>query len=701
MQRHGKGLPPDPTGVPYRADVSWSYRPALDGVRCLAVYLVVLFHTGVGAFSGGFVGVDLFFVLSGFLVTTILFQELADTGRLDLLHFYDRRVRRLLPAALLVVLATSFMAVVVLSTVRRAPLVGDAQSALLYVANWRFLFQTNDYFAAAEAGASPFLHFWSLSIEEQFYFFFPLLLIWLARSEKRRPGITVKVLLGLFALSVAAQVAWAFVDANHAYYGTEARLYQLLAGSLLAMAFRSARRPTLTRRAVGIGTVLSTAGMVAIAGSWFDVTASVRGLLATVFAVGLVGSLAAQSDSLPERFFALPPLVFLGKISYGTYLWHWPVVILLGVVIEPGVVARTLLVVVLSTALATASYQMLERPVRSLRLRELFRGPTVMVALTASALVAVLAVPPVLHDDGRPALALSSGGVATGTAENATGPVPDIDFVAFAEDKGGTEKFCEADDLEPCEVVTGNPGPTVVLAGDSHAQMLEPTMTDLAREHGFNLSVSIVTGCPWLRGVTKLSNTDGRRATCADARDELYDHVLEESGADIVLLAQLSRMPADPETENLARAPGDDRPLTSVRDLLVEATDKTLTDIEATGVRALLLNGIWRPPADLGDPLDCLARSSQVEDCRVPVQPRGRLQDSLYLAAAARSDDIYTVDINPIMCPSAPVCDAILGQIPVWRDPVHYSPAILESRSAEIWEALQDSGAFAGLGAHT
>ena len=677
--------------------MSWSYRPALDGVRCLAVYLVVVFHTGVGVFSGGFVGVDLFFVLSGFLVSTILFQELADTGRLDLARFYDRRVRRLLPAALLVVLATGAVAVVLLSTIRRAPLVGDAQSALLYVANWRFLFQSNDYFAATEVGASPFLHFWSLSIEEQFYFFFPLVLIGLARQEKRRPGITAKVLLGLLALSLAAQVGWAFVDANHAYYGTEARLYQLIAGSLLAIAFRSTRRPTFTRRAVGIGTVVCTAGMVLVAGSWLDVTPSVRGLLATVFAVGLVGSLAAQSGGLPERFFSLPPLVFLGKISYGTYLWHWPVVILLREVVEPGVVARTLLVVVLSTALATASYQMLERPVRSVKLRDLFRGPTVMIALTASALVAVLAVPPVLEKDGRPALALSGSRVATGTAQNATGPVPDVDFVAFARDKGGDEKYCTADDLEPCEVVSGNPGPTVMLAGDSHAQMLEPMMTTLARQHGFNLTVSTLSGCPWLRGVTKVAVNEGRRATCADARDELYEHVLEKSGTDLVLLAQRSRDSSDPDVE-LGRAPGDDRPVTSVRSLLVEATDATLGDIEAAGVRSLVLSSIWEPPAEVGDPLDCLAGARTLQECRVAVQPQSQLQDSLYLTADARSDEVFTVDINPIMCPSAPVCDAMLGRIPVWRDNKHYSPAILESRSGEIWAALQDSGAFDGLG---
>jgi hypothetical protein len=435
-----------------------------------------------------------------------------------------------------------------------------------------------------------------------------------------------------------------------------------------------------------------------VAGSWLPVTPSVRGLLATVFAVGLVGSLAAQSASLPERFFSLPPLVFHGKISYGTYLWHWPVVILLREVVEPGVVARTILVVVLSTALATASYQMLERPVRSVKLRELFRGPTVMIALTASALIAVLAMPPVLERDGRPALALSgSGGAATGTARNATGPVPDIDFVSFAEDKGGTEQYCTADDLEPCELVTGNPGPRVLLAGDSHAQMLVPTMTALAREHGFNLSVSIVTGCPWLRGVTKLSNTVGRRGTCSDARDELYDHVLAASGTDLVLLAQLSRMPADPEILNLGRAPGDDRPVTSVKDLLVETTDETLADIEAAGVRSLVLNSIWHPPAEMGNPLECLASAPRLEDCRVAVPPTGELQDSLYLAAAARSDDIFTVDINPVMCPSAPVCDAMLGNIPVWRDAVHYSPAILESREAQIWQVIEESGAFEGL----
>jgi peptidoglycan/LPS O-acetylase OafA/YrhL len=180
--------------------VKWTYRPALDGVRALAVYLVVLYH------------VDLFFVLSGFLVSTILFEELRDTGRLDLVRFYDRRIRRLLPAAAVVIVASCAVSLVLLSTVRRVPLVGDAQAALLYVANWHFMIQSNDYFAATTMDASLFLHFWSLSIEEQFYFFFPVLLLVLARLDRRWRRSTVAVLVGLFVASLVAQLVWARID---------------------------------------------------------------------------------------------------------------------------------------------------------------------------------------------------------------------------------------------------------------------------------------------------------------------------------------------------------------------------------------------------------------------------------------------------------------------------------------------------------
>ncbi len=145
--------------------MTWSHRPALDGLRSVAVYLVLLFHTGLASMGGGFIGVDLFFVLSGFLVSTVILSEIDKTGTVRIGRFYARRVRRLLPAALAAIVATSLTFLLVTSVVRRIPLVGDAQSALL----------------------CPFLHFWSLAIEEQFYLVFPLLLVALTRTPRGRP----------------------------------------------------------------------------------------------------------------------------------------------------------------------------------------------------------------------------------------------------------------------------------------------------------------------------------------------------------------------------------------------------------------------------------------------------------------------------------------------------------------------------------
>ena len=157
------------------------YRPDLDGLRTIAVYLVLLFHAGLGWAGGGFIGVDLFFVLSGFLVTSVILSEIESTGRLRISNFYSRRVRRLLPAALVVIVATCVAFTILWSVARRLAIVSDAQSALLYVANWHFLGQAGNYFAT-DIDKSPFLHFWSLSIEEQFYFVFPVVLVLLSKT---------------------------------------------------------------------------------------------------------------------------------------------------------------------------------------------------------------------------------------------------------------------------------------------------------------------------------------------------------------------------------------------------------------------------------------------------------------------------------------------------------------------------------------
>jgi peptidoglycan/LPS O-acetylase OafA/YrhL len=705
----------------------WTYRPALDGLRTLAVYLVLLFHVGVGSLAGGFVGVDLFFVLSGFLVSTILFEELEHTGRLDLAHFYDRRVRRLLPAAVLLVVAASGVAFVVLSTVRRAPLVGDAQAALLYVANWRFLLQKNDYFGAGDVDSSLFLHFWSLSIEEQFYFVFPLLLILLWRMERRRRGVLAGVLAALFAGSLVAQLLWARVDINHAYYGTEARLYQLLAGSLLALAFRrvgraGVRRLRPTRAATSIVAFASLAGMVVTASSAVDLTPSQRGLLATVFGVGLIASLAGDPGERGRRagaavrLFSLPPLVYLGKISYGTYLWHWPVIVLLDELVRPPTPVRTLLVAGMSTMFAAASYHMLERPIRAPRLRPVFRVPAVATGLSVSVVAALLVVPPVLEHNRKPDLVAqgtpglpvtaptgptgpTGGGEAEGGGADGGSatfgvdrPVPDIDLVGVRDDHGADPRRCTPDAVEDCAIVDDQPGPNVVLVGDSYGQMFAPVLTKLAREHGFNLSASILSGCPWLRGVVKAANTAEQQTRCAEARESLYNEQLDAMDADVVVLIQRSR--DDSVGFDVTRPPGDDRPDKPLTGLLAESARRTFRSLDALGVQTLVVHGVWSPVEAYGDPLDCLAKARRTSQCRVPVSPLNGVLDALYRTEAAVDPDVADLNLNPIVCPTAPICEPLYKGVPVWRDRLHFTPGVLVKHSAEIWKAIEDTGAL-------
>ena len=292
----------------------WTYRPELDGLRSVAVYLVVLFHCGVGPFDGGFVGVDLFFVLSGFLVSHVIWAEVDKHGSFRLGWFYARRVRRLLPAAVLVIVATAALQLLVASAPQREGMVRDGQSALVYLSNWHFIAEARDYFAADAVGASPYLHFWSLSIEEQFYVALPLALLLLLRL--RRHAVVVLLLLSaVVAGSVALQLWQAASDPTYAYYATGTRVYQLAAGVLLASVTRLVTIPR------GLGRLLSVvglAGVVVVGSALLDVSASTRGLLATVASVAVIAGLyaAPNGEAATRAGPALAPLPRAGLLRH-------------------------------------------------------------------------------------------------------------------------------------------------------------------------------------------------------------------------------------------------------------------------------------------------------------------------------------------------------------------------------------------------
>ena len=676
----------------------WTHHPALDGLRAVAVYLVVLFHCGVSGFDGGFVGVDLFFVLSGFLVSSILIHEAEETGRLRLGRFYGRRVRRLLPAAIVVVVATSAVSLLLSSTVARLPWVRDAQASLLYVSNWRFLAQSNDYFAA-DIDRSPFLHFWSLSIEEQFYFAFPLILLLLLKLRQRwRPALVTGVAV-LAGLSVVAQFFWAGHDPNHAYYGTDARAYQLLVGVLGAIAWRryQARRtpsaPTARFRGVraarGAGWVF-LATLLLTASSLAPLSVSWRGLIATGASIGLILAVMARTDPSLAGGLSRPAMTYLGQISYGTYLWHWPLVLAFGVLLDVQPWVLAVLVIPVATGLASSSYQLLEMPIRRSRRLAPFGVSTLVVGVTCSALVAVTVVPALLARDRLPALR-ETGAVVAGTSANSNRLVPSgIDWQKYRDERGAGTHFCTTQDETSCISYRGDSGLNVAVIGDSHARQLASAMIRLAREHDFTLSLNVAGGCPWQLGVISAKKGEVDAKTCLSSRKDLYGSVLADMGVDVVVLSQNARERPD----QILAPDGSDIGVAEI----TKSEGKTIDQLRAQGIKVVIVQSFLQISGtgdDYFNPLECLSAARRVSECRAPVPTEPPIFDAYYRVLAMDDPaDVATVDINPIMCPAWPVCEPLDGRIPVWRDAGHYTADDLIKHRAEIWGLLHGSGFF-------
>ena len=300
------------------------FRPDLEGLRGIAILLVVACHAAIPMVGAGFIGVDVFFVLSGFLITGILVVEAERTRRIDLAAFYARRARRILPAAAVVLVATLAAATIILSPLDLPRISSDALAAAVSMANVRFALSATDYFAPTDT--SPLLHFWSLSVEEQFYLVWPALLLIGARLHRPRFGIAIicgVVLIGSLGLSIWMTA----VSGPWAYYSLPTRAWQLAAGGALALAMLSPRRlPAPIAAPLGwIGAGLIVAALVLI-----GPMTSYPGAAAAVPTLGALALIAAGTATGSPGSLVLrrAPLRWLGRISYSLYLWHWPILVL-------------------------------------------------------------------------------------------------------------------------------------------------------------------------------------------------------------------------------------------------------------------------------------------------------------------------------------------------------------------------------------
>ena len=460
------------------------YEPALDGLRALAVGAVIAYHLSFAWASGGFLGVDAFFVLSGFLITSLLLGEWRRFGTIKFRSFWIRRARRLLPALLLVLVAVAVYAATSVPADQLGQLRGDGLATLFYGANWRFIATGQSYFTLFTT-ASPLRHMWSLAIEEQFYLVWPLVTFACLGLVRGRRWLLAAVCgVGAVASSLVMAAVYTPANPSRAYYGTDTRAQLLLIGGLLAVALaRWSPRAATTRATINVASI---AGMAYCFWAWAEIsdTASwmyrggyfVFGVAVAAVITGVIQP--SQPRFLLRRALSLPPVVWVGRISYGLYLWHWPVIVF----VTP---TRTgldgwrlaLLRVGLTLVIATLSFYIIELPIRSGRL---LRGRRFGFALPT---------------------AFVGAGVAVVLATSGAAPLPPYL-------RGPTNNVLAAasgkQTLLPPPGAARTPTPAaprrILLMGDSVAVSLLPGLEHVATERGLQVTSGAFAGCGLVTG---------------------------------------------------------------------------------------------------------------------------------------------------------------------------------------------------------
>ncbi|MEE1620663.1 acyltransferase family protein [Zafaria sp. J156] len=520
----GRSAPARP-GVPGRQ--ATGFRLDIQGLRAIAVLTVLIYHAGFPLADGGFIGVDIFFVISGFLITGGIHRELQRTGRFSIVRFYSRRAARILPAACVALLATIVLSFAFLPMTRWEQIAKDAIASALYVVNWLFAQSSLDYMAR-DAEASPLQHFWSLAVEEQYYIVWPVVMVIvstlaLRRWGSRMPGYAIALTL-VAVPSFIWSVALSHENPGPAYFVTTTRAWELSIGAALAIF-----GPVLAARLGRLAGPLALSGLGAITLSvlTFDKTTVFPGYAAALPVLGaavvILAGLASQQTA-GARLLSLPPMVFIGDLSYSLYLWHWPLLIVAEALWgQPGW-RLGLLIVALSVVPAWLSRRFVEEPFlrhakKQTRERRIF-VPTLAASLACivAAGLLYLQVPRTEAPLGDPERAANTEywGVAgqdiergaasllTGAATVPADSFPEIvpGVLEADQDTFGQECMQGTRVPELLECVYGDPdgAETIVYVGDSHAGMLLAGFDKAAADLGVRLVTYMKSSCPWAAG---------------------------------------------------------------------------------------------------------------------------------------------------------------------------------------------------------
>jgi peptidoglycan/LPS O-acetylase OafA/YrhL len=644
-----------------------AFRSDIEGLRGIAVLIVVLFHGGVPGFSGGFIGVDVFFVLSGYLITGLLVKEVQKTSQIDLQQFYARRVRRLLPASALTLILTLGIGVAILAPAELTFAGRAARATALYVSNIFFGINAADYFAP-NVEYNPMLHTWSLAVEEQFYFFWPLLIILGMQVLRSRKALWA-LLFGVTAVSLGVSV-WATANGGtFAFYQLPARAWEFGIGGLAVLPvpgrIKMRAGGWLVLGWLGVGLILGSAYFI-LPGSGFP------GWVAMVPAMGTIAALFAGSE-LPERGVGTVlnsgPLQLLGKLSYSWYLWHWPFLVLAKALYPNISVAGRIGVGAASLILAAITHHVVENPIRfhpylvEKPIRSICCGAVITVMSFTAATLSMRFAGQISNEPAMKRITASIDDIAR---------MPRQQCVSLGDSA----------EVKTCVFGDRSADTSIVLFGDSHAIQWFNPLQRMAESHGWKLTTLVKSGCP-AADIRNAGSSPRFAAACNEWRAESIRRIVSMRPSAVFVGNATVYLKAD----NKSRVSLDD---------WRDGARRTLETLSKAGLRVAAMRDNPRFPFDVPT---CLARS-----VRHSYYPGGSCEMSMsavFDPAIVRAEDVaaqglpnvHFIDLTDQFC-QGDICSAALNGEVMYRDDNHLTGSfadrlmpVLEDRAHPVISA--------------
>jgi peptidoglycan/LPS O-acetylase OafA/YrhL len=660
-----------------------TFRSDIEGLRAVAVVLVLAFHAGIPGISGGYVGVDVFYVISGFLITGLLVDELERTGSLAFGAFYARRARRLLPMALLVLLAVTAGMLLFTPPVFRPQVRFDAISAALYYSNWQFALESVNYLTFGSA-QNPILHYWSLSVEEQFYLVWPLLLF-VAIRFRRRARTSMRTRWGvLLAVVGISSLAYSLIatpaEPAIAYFATTTRVWEFAAGAAVALLTpRLLGAPRIAALAAGVA---GLAAVIVSAVVYSPITefpgsaaiAPVAGS-ALVIAAGLAAPLSGVGALL-----SLPPLRYVGRISYSLYLWHWPCLVFARTAHwappdgQIGWLA-TAVALGIAFALAVVTHTLVETPMRHASWLAASRGRTALAASLATVALVSLAV-------AGGALSIpGAAATAAVAAPPATTPIAAQSSTPYAALHGCHVGYSTKAPARQCVFGDVRARRTVVLLGDSHAAQWFPALVEIAVREHFRLVSWTKSGCPFAPGVHIFLPAIGRDySECRAWQTRVIQELSELRRPSIVIVGRTSTY-----LPQVLGSDGDQIDSEQAPAIWGAGMARAVTALRHHAARVVVLRDT--PQAPFNVPACISWDPSSASRCDFPRAPDG-LADSAEYTAERKAGVPADVYANPTAaaCPAV-LCRAVVGGEITYRDDNHLTAAYVATR----WRAFESA----------